>query len=409
MHSITMVQDGSKSRYPGLVTLLAVTAILAPMTGARLGKVGPAEVLAVGWCVFALLRFRDVRVAEREMFFWVTLWAAMLCGTYVGIGLTPDETQVSGIANWFFLGAVALVVSSVATSALSIADLELILRRIAIGAVVIYGILYLYSVTISMTFLGLPLWFAGVRYSGGGENPHQLALLMVLVIGVATREVTRRAPVRHRVIYGGVLVAAVFLGRATQSSTLEVAVLAGLLVWTVVLARHHFGSRGAVVVTSLVLSISIPFSEAVRGALLSFVESDANGEGRIRLWSDLGDVLDVSPIVGLGPGTHANNGTSEFHNSLLDFFALGGLVAAAAVVAYVGAALIRMWRADPGLAAIAVSLAAYGVAGFSFRRLVFWIGFVTLSSLAARKMHERELSTAHSGGETVSAERRVTA
>lgn len=161
--------------------LLLVGLMLAPMTGLRIWKIGPAEVLCLIWCLPYLCKLPSKSVRSYKIKFWICFIAAILIGTVYGIAFYPNETAPLGVITYLYLG----IIFEGITIGLEEKEYEEIDRLFNVFCVITtiwYMFLFLFSLA-SPSFLGAPLWYGGrVRFSGGGENPHQLAICMGAVI-----------------------------------------------------------------------------------------------------------------------------------------------------------------------------------------------------------------------------------
>ena len=106
--------------------------------------------------------------------------------------------------------------------------------------------------------------------------------------------------------------------------------------------------------------------------LTRWLEDDSNGVGRLEIFSSFGESFMRSPLFGLGPGTHANGGSIEFHNTYLEVLVATGVVGFVFFVVYTVRCIKKMWKADWTTIPIIVSLYAYSLAGFAMRRLAYW-------------------------------------
>ncbi|NLB75739.1 MAG: hypothetical protein GX799_04640 [Crenarchaeota archaeon] len=130
--------------------------------------------------------------------------------------------------------------------------------------------------------------------------------------------------------------------------------------------------------TLILLLVAVIGFSTFLDLFIRWVEKDTNGLGRLGIFASFPSTFIKSPIVGLGPGVHGRNGLIEFHNTYLEVLAATGLFGGIVFLVF----SIRIFKktivADWKLFIIAVSMYAYGLAGFAMRRLVFWgvIAFV---------------------------------
>ena len=374
--------------------LLIVGAIVAPMTGWRIGKIGPAEVLCFVWA----LRFlrEEVELNAYTIFFGV-LVTCMFLGDIIGYIITPDETYFNLTVTWVYLG----FVGSAMFKALRHNPLEYNIRVFSLISsltVIWYALLYVYASHVSKTFLGAPLYYYS-RYSGGGTNPHQVA---VGLCGVAFWFIYQILQRKHVVRNAALFTLDLYLLSLTKSSTGIAALAVGVATLAVMLTIRHVPAgwkRWALFILEALVGVAVVlvFFGPLWDKFDAWVQSDSNGQGRFDLWSTFVPAFLKSPIFGLGTGAHAMNynGTAiEFHSSYLDIFSAAGLVGFGALVAFMCYTAGKIIRGEMLLLPIMVCSYAYGIAGFAVRRLAFWtvMTFVTVLviQMADRKMADRE-------------------
>lgn len=379
--------------------LLVVGVVMAPMTGLRIGKIGPAEVIIALWALFHLIpsnkarergpsTSQEFRLLHPIHLFWLLFLTASIIGTIIGANYYPEQSIPSGLTTWFYLAVVSLGLHE-GLRAKSREQLDEILRLVAIIGTLTYFALYFYSITVSTTILGMPLWYGGtVRFSGGGTNPHQLA---VLIAGVAFLHLRALKPgnALRNAVHTTLLAATLFLGSETESATLTISLIIGAAIgiMTLALGRIH-DWRNRLLTFLLVASALILSSRAVFDVSKSFIEADPNGPGRIEILASVGDTFSASPAFGLGPGVHSTGGVLEYveyHNSYVEILAMSGIVGLSLFV-YFHALLISRTLRDPWLLATVASLMTYGIAGFSARRLVYWFFLVSAFVLVEKRV-----------------------
>ena len=117
--------------------------------------------------------------------------------------------------------------------------------------------------------------------------------------------------------------------------------------------------------------------------VVSWIEDDPNGQGRFVLFASFPTAFFKSPIIGLGPGTHARNGVMEFHNSYLEFISMAGLLGAGVFI-ILSVRLFKTAFNSPLSLGVLVSGYMFGVSGFGARRLVYWVLVVLCYELASK-------------------------
>lgn len=365
--------------------ILIIGLTMAPMTSLRIWKIGPAELLCVVWC----LRYFSLRTVKltHVLRFFAGLIIFMIIGTVIGIYKESGIIAKAGILTWIYLGLISCVSYS-ALSEHSGAYLESMVDKFACISVIIYFMLYLYSITVSRSLFGYQLWYGGKRFSPLGTNPHQLAVFMSALPFLFIRNAIHRKSILRNLICAAICV---FLMIQTESSTGIIALITGFASSIVILSlRIHTDARKKFALllleAALAALIILVFWSDIYGFIYDWIASDSNGLGRISIFSHISDTFKESPLFGLGPGMHAettSGGNMEYHCTYLEILAATGIAGTLVFIVF----SVREFKSllkDPYLLPIMFALYAYGISGFAMRRLAYW-GLTVFALLLAEK------------------------
>ena len=349
--------------------LLIIGLCLAPMTGFRIWKVGPAELLCLIWGIKFLTK--NTVVFGDVLKFFICFLIALFIGLLVGINVTPNELSQYGILVWLYLGIVSVLFYE-GLRFNSFEYNEKMFFLIAQASILWYMFLYVYSLFVSRTFFSAPLWYSSLRFSGGGTNPHQVAVLLCGVLFVFIWKLLKQEEIIKCLLYG---VFALFLLLQTKSSTGVLAIALGFGVFLYFKLADWFphnktAARILLVITVLIIGV-IGYSYFYYWFML-WVADDPNGMGRLSIYSTIPITFIKSPVFGLGPGVHARDGIIEFHNTYLEILAATGLVGTFIFIFFTFRLFRKVIFADWRLFPIITTLYAYGFAGFAMRRLIYW-------------------------------------
>lgn len=379
--------------------VLIIGLILAPMNELRVWKIGPGEVLCLVWCFryFPLLVKQPISGLFTR--FWLLFLSVITLGAVFGELFYPDETDITGVLTYVYFFVISVGVY-VGIQERTLEQTKRLIYLFGILATGWYMFLYIYSKTVSVLFLRTHLWYYRTRFSGGANNPHQIAVLLSAVTFCNVIHVSDRS-VRpwNKVIPAICLGCCIFLAQQTKSSTLLAALVITLLGYLYYMAMRIFSDAKqkwlATAVLILLLSIFLAlFRERLYDMIYEWVASDANGMGRFSIFESIGITLRKSLLFGLGPGKHGMDGTIEYHNSYLEILAMGGLLG----IGLFGGFTYRLFKnlcVDPALMFGMVPLYAYSMGGFAMRRLVFWGIAALLAGYAELLRKERTKNEPH--------------
>jgi hypothetical protein len=270
---------------------------------------------------------------------------------------------------------------------------------------------------------GINPWF-WERFRGWSDNPNQLSVLCLIIVllafylaGTATGVATRLGAV-------ALMIPPLIVGRMSKSDTFMLALAVAAAIWLVVVpmfwlydSRLRLSLRASVArlallaMPLLVLGLApvvIQQAGDIKGYFMGFAKhggAEAAGEADLRmtLWRQAIARGIASGMVGLGPGPHlqippsivagrvsvtdaplqsghpSQNGTSNYeaHNTVLDVFTQGGLLAVASLIWLLLRAATCSYRArSAGLIALLAGTATFMMTGNIVRQPIFWFAII---------------------------------
>ncbi|MBR6119058.1 MAG: O-antigen ligase family protein [Oscillospiraceae bacterium] len=372
--------------------ILVVGVVLSPMNEFRIGKVGPGEALVLLWCLRYVSGLFTLSLKEMLPRFWLTFLIVISLGTGFCVIFYPSESTPGGLATYLFFAFISCSIMT-GLSERSSRQIRRMLYSIGILTALWYTYLYYYSLNISYYFHDAELWYRGVRFSGGANNPHQLATLMgsaifLNIIHLADRDCSLMDRILPLICTG----LCFYVSLQIKSSTLVVTTLVTFAAFLYYLSLKKLSTRSQkwIVTSVLVIVFSVligVFREKLFDYVFDFVESDANGLGRFEIFASIGDTLRKNWLFGLGPGNHGLDGTIEYHNAYLEILAMGGIIGFVFFFLF-SVRLFSLLMTDPSILFAVIPLYAYGMGGFSMRRLSFWVVVSVAAAYSVRKKQE---------------------
>jgi hypothetical protein len=355
---------------------------------------------------------------SRLLIFWGLFAVALSIGTITAFALQDSHDPV-----WFLHDAVAYLLLS-AVSCLSVVEpgAGSRLRQIAWLLVALGSGSLALQLADAWGLAGGPQsdpWYWD-RFRGWSENPEQLALLCLglglLVLHLA--ETAARPGQRIGAVACAIL--PIYVGRLTKTDAFTLVLLTAgpifvalkLRTWLLLPTRSMtFRSAAAwlaVLALPLVLASAAPLAPSITAqtAVLAKSMSKDNGKTteqelklRFDLWSEAWRRGMESGILGLGPGPHlwipasivtartkekhlpehilhpTVNGTPNYeaHNTALDLFTQGGLLAILGFLWLVATTLFNTYKAKlAGLTTLLCGLLLFGMSVLIIRYPIFW-------------------------------------
>ncbi|GAB3042064.1 hypothetical protein GCM10027286_00090 [Virgibacillus ainsalahensis] len=359
--------------------ILIIGVIAAPMTTLRVGKIGISELFLFVWSFKILINLKFKIKINYFILFWFLFDIFLLMGlSYRYLNSIYTGSFLSESITFVFFNFIILAFSQYFRLT-SYDKLISVLKKIFLYGFIVYFSLYIYSILVSQTLLGYPLWYFGERLSLLADNPHQLVFLLgpLVLVGLFLLSINTYNNISVKAHVFVMIVLLLWMTMETKSSTV-------IAVFTMLVAYILFTSiRGGnspkkqilflgMKIAFLVSLIMIFISPIIEGVII-FINSDVNGIGRIKLWWEgIGNIW-ASPIVGLGPGAHINVGNSfgEAHNTYIDIALRSGLLGMFVYVVLLGWSLYKT-RKNVFATSIVLFFVLYGMAGYSIRRVTLW-------------------------------------
>ncbi len=272
------------------------------------------------------------------------------------------------------------------------------------------------------------------RLRGWSENPNQLAILCAVLglLSLHLADVATSTPARIAAI--GAAVLPIYVGRLTKGDTFSLVLVAAGPIFIALKLRTWLLSHQprlsvrsacawiAVLALPLLLASAAPFGASLAVEGQGFIgdmtrgdEQDTRKTAEIRLeaWRQAIDRGLESGMLGLGPGPHLPippwiragrqdssgepknlehpeaNGTPNFeaHNTLLDIFTQGGLMAVLSLVWLVAATFLLTYRTRlDGLTVLLCGLIIFSIFHLIVRHPAFWFAIaICLVTAESRK------------------------
>jgi hypothetical protein len=407
-------------------SLLAFGLLLSTATQLRFGETpfGPGELCLVIWLVLFLCRQAgrpapaSNAALTRVVTFWLILIVAESIGAIVGFAtdLFVDTVHmIHDVIAYFFLLGVAC------TMAIELASEPR--RRRVTWLIVLLGAASL-SLQLAHAYGLIPLpiavepWF-WTRLKGWSQDANQLGLVAALLTVISIHLADTATALVKMVAAAACAALAFFVGVLTQSDSFTIGILAAGAVFLAIkcslwLATFKRGLtfRAALISLALlglpVLAVdAIPLAPAVADRVEAKSEAlyneDNQGDARFHLWAEAYDKGMGAAMLGLGPGPHLTKKAwkhsppykFESHNTPLELFTQGGLLAFLAIAWLYTSLLLATTRARlPALAALSCAVVVFSMFHFIIRHPIFWFG-VALCLLEAASVSKLSFGGKH--------------
>jgi O-Antigen ligase len=400
--------------------------------------VGPGELCLIVWIAAVVLRIMvlgtrsSAHAVSALLAFWAALALALSIGMMVAVA-TAEEFDLGLVLHDVAAYALITVMSCLCAAT------PFGLRRVC-WLLVISG-----AISLSLQFAngmglirvpGIDPWF-WERFRGWSANPNQLSIICLILVLLAwyLGDATARSGARVAAML--LMVPPLVVGRMSQSDTFMFALTAALPIWIAVKLtvwmredrsksslRSSLARLGLVAAPVLLLCLApLVLTEAadVEAFMIGFAKkggAEARDETNLRLalWQEAIERGVESGMLGLGPGPHlqippalvaervsvdpqignidhpTQNGTANYeaHNTLLDVFTQGGVLAVASLLWLLARAMRCAYRAQSaGLVSLLASVAIFMMTGNIIRQPIFWFAVVLCLTAPVSRFAQR--------------------
>lgn len=407
-----------------LDVLLALGLLLSVASQLRINglPLGPGELCLAGWIAFTGLRLTCTPGASgpalpRMLIFWTAFALAQSLGTLTALAIGDSHDP-----KWFLHDALAYpLMAALGCLAVAGADAPVRLYRTAWIVLALANLFLAPQLAAAIDLVDLPLikpWF-GDRFRGWSNNPNQLGITCTMLVLIALHLADAAAGTARRLTALAGSVLPLWIGRLTKQDTFIFALAAALPLfamlklrtWLIMPTGRATGrssvavlmlAAGPLLIASLLplaIASSADLSTLGRGMMKNGGAAAAQETDlRLELWKQAIRRGIESGMLGLGPGPHLAippelvaarmaepgldtgdhpepNGMPNFeaHNTLLDLFAQGGLLAAALFLWLGATAFATAYRARrAGLVGMLCGLGICAATGLIVRHPIFW-------------------------------------
>lgn len=391
-----------------LDSLLAFGLLLSTATQLRIGDTpfGPGEMCLAVWLGLSLCLQveRSAPTSNAALTRVVTFWLILIVAESVGM--------IVGLATELFFDTMHIIHDILAYSFLFGLGCMMALklasdcrRRRVTWLIVLFGTALL-SLQLADAYglIRLPIatepWFYD-RLTGWSDNANQLGLLAAFLT-LLSIHLAETATARVEIFAVTACVILAFsVGVLTKSDSFTLGILTGGAVfiaikswlWLAAPERRLTFRAASVGIALLALPMlavaALPFApaavERVEAEFQAVYDEGSQGDLRLRLWTEAIDKGMDAAMLGLGPGPHLTSkaykrpppAKFEAHNTPLDLFAQGGLLALLAIVWLYASLILATTRAKlAALAALSCAFVVFSMFHFIIRHPIFWFGVV---------------------------------
>jgi len=409
--------------------LLALGLVLSTASQLRPGDlpVGPGELCLVVWIALMLGDTRNLLQSPltpaltRMLMFWGLFTIALCLGSMTAYALNDLHDSVLFIHDalaYPLLIAVSLL-SAVAP------DAGCRIERAA-WALVLFSIgFFVLQIACGLGVISLPPfdpWYWD-RLRGFSQNPNQLAIFCAVVTFLSLHLAEQAEDTRRKLAAGACSLLAMYVGRLTRSDTFGLILVTGFILYALLKLRAWWPSSGrrptlrtataviTVAALPVVVVASLLFADQIKAEAEGIVQKMAKGNSaetsetaniRLQSWRHAFDRGIESGLLGLGPGPHLQippilvaarretvdppyiehpqfNGTPNFeaHDTFLDLFTQGGLLAVLAYGWLLGTTCWQAYRSrQDGLTVMMWSITVLSIFHLIVRHPLFWFAMV---------------------------------
>ncbi|MBO1769487.1 O-antigen ligase [Agrococcus sp. TF02-05] len=418
--------DTKRAPAAGLVVLAMLTGLAlnhsAVVAGINLSAADPFLILLITALALSGTLFVPRAVA---IFFCFLAGSTTLAATFITpstFGVVPDATAIIAdlvklaVCFAYLACGVSLALAGIHTEAL---------KWFAVGAVVVAALGIAMEAS-GIRILGDATYYAGVRYKGLMVDPNYWAVLSAAAVAYFARSAA--FPARIRIAAIAILGLAILL---SGSKTGLIVLVVFFLLFAIELSFRARNKAAAVLLTAGALALAMfwqPILAAVTDLVRSFVEAipqlsrvivlledpigaiAEDGSGRFDTWASSIEIVQASPILGVGAGSYSKVSTELFgrgtlaHNTYLQMAAEWGLLLAVVFFAWLFLVLARAssdgWKESPSSDTLVLRdmtfvflVGSISLSLNNARMFWFFLGMLLVASALSRRQPPRIAAT----------------
>lgn len=385
--------------------------------------IGPGEMLLITWMVVMLFREAGrlgsalTWALSRLLVFWLLFAMALSLGMLAGYVLNDAHDSALFLHDMMAYPLLAVV------SCLTVSgpNAGFRLHRVACLLAGLGSVALAFQVGLAWGWVhsaAIDPWYWD-RFRGWSANPIQLALLCAVLTLLSLHLADAATGVGRRIAALACAILPIYVGRLTKSDSYSLVLVAAIPIFLALKVRELPLSLGAkltfqqaaawvvVLAVPLLLISILPLGSLIaaqaEGAAKAISKdggktSEQEAELRFQSWrAGIGRGLE-SAMLGLGPGPHLEiplslvtarkgeilpkyvdtppmNGTPNFeaHNTPIDLFTQGGLLAVVSLVWISATALLKSYTARlAGLTTLLCGVSVFGLGNLIIRHPLFW-------------------------------------
>lgn len=393
------------------VWIAAFGLTISSATQLRIGDfpIGPGELILIAWAAWELGRIGKVRKSQlaglngRMLWFWALSLTASLIGWSVAIfcGKASGSPGHDLVAYVFTL--VLLFVffcSQTPESTRQVAVLFMSMTAVMLGSVLVAGLAFHSAGPIQP-------WYGTFSFCGWAKNPSQLTVQLTAMPFMALFVRKNESSRRRRAWLLAVAVATAVMGLWTLRDAIVVAYFCSVIMFVILNYylnmtagfKSRFQAGMHLVVPLLLVVLALMYGplmhQAFEDQFAAMYDLGDQGSVRVVLWTNGLHAWALSPVVGLGPGSHSGLHGSledyESHNTLIDWATCAGAVGVALAFWLLWYLFREVWRArDAHLICGLLALLILSFFHYTFRQPNFWFTLVFISAFAGYRRQRVE-------------------
>jgi O-antigen ligase len=371
-----------------LEVLLVIAMLFSPFTALRIGPIGITEIAVLIFSVIVLLRNKHVihigRRNDRFIFtkFWVAFMMLSITGLFYNYVI---RGHISGTPGSMMFDSFSYIVVGLTCFALEIElnkkdsmKIWIIIKSIYISTSVVMLTIFIIS-KYTNSILGFTLNHYGF-FRPLASNIHHISMGLSALPFIGLQLLFDEKFKVYKLFWLLLIVSNLLAASATGSVKVVMGFSIGFVVFLFYLVITHIKSWKLKIASITLLSaisiilIASKYSTILHSLFDFFNEEDLSGARNALYSSSLSKIMD-SPIVGYGPGPHAELRFGSYHDAHQTFLTLGLQGGLFSILLYTGLIYraIKTYAKDPYIIGSFIGIFLYAVGGDILRRLPMWI------------------------------------
>lgn len=378
---------GQSTKSKSHEVLLVIAMLFSPFTELRIGPIGVTEIAILFFVVIVLFqKSTHIHVRDGNSFIFTNFWAIFFMLSLFGLFYNyvirghisgSPTSMLFDLTSYVLLGLTCFTLEIILSN-MKPKDIWRIINKIYVSTSLVIFVLLITS-QFTNSIAGFSLNYYGF-FRPLARNIHHISMGLAPLPFIGMKLYVEEKRKTYKLLWVISIFSNLIAANATGSLKVVMGFIVGLCIYLFFLVHNQITNwklRYALVIflsTVILFAVSLNYETIIDHAIDFFVEEDLSGARNALYSSSFTKILE-SPIVGYGPGPHAEfrlGSYNDAHQTLLTLGLQGGLFSVFLYIRLIYK-LAKTYAKDQYIIGSFIGIFMYSLGGDIIRRLPMWI------------------------------------